>query len=254
MRGEVPAAEQAYRRASDWGHEPQPGLALLRLAEGKADAARAAITRTLAETTDRLRRARLLPAQVEIALAAGDLEAARAAADELTGVARDLGTAALQAAAGDARGAVLLAGGDAREALVALRRAWQVWQELDAPYEAARVRVRIGLGCRALEDPEAAAMELDSARRVFAQLGAGPDLARLAALSREETTSPTHGLTPRELQVLRLVATGKTNHAVAAELVLAEKTVDRHLSNIYTKLGVSSRTAAAAYAYQHRLG
>lgn len=254
MRGEVPAAEQAYRRASDWGHEPQPGLALLRLAEGKADAARAAITRTLAETTDRLRRARLLPAQVEITLAVDDLEPARAAADELTGVARDLGTAALQAAAGDARGAVLLASGDAREALVALRRAWQVWQELDAPYEAARVRVRIGLGCRALGDPEAAAMELDSARRVFTQLGAGPDLARLAALAREESTSPTHGLTPRELQVLRLVATGKTNHAIAAELVLAEKTVDRHLSNIYAKLGVSSRTAAAAYAYQHRLG
>lgn len=129
-----------------------------------------------------------------------------------------------------------------------------MWQELDAPYEAARVRVRIGLGCRALGDPEAAAMELDSARRVFTQLGAGPDLARLAALAREESTSPTHGLTPRELQVLRLVATGKTNHAIAAELVLAEKTVDRHLSNIYAKLGVSSRTAAAAYAYQHRLG
>lgn len=134
-----------------------------------------------------------------------------------------------------------------------LRRAWQVWRELEAPYEAAQVRVRIGLGCRARGDAEAAALELDSARRVFTQLGAAPDLARLDALAPAEADPPTHGLTARELQVLRLVATGSTNHAIAAELVLAEKTVDRHVSNILGKLGVSSRAAATAYAYQHRL-
>jgi DNA-binding NarL/FixJ family response regulator len=148
---------------------------------------------------------------------------------------------------------VLLAKGDARAAMVALRAAGQVWRELDAPYEAARVRVLVGLGCRALGDEEAAAMELDAARGVFAQLGATPDLARLETLDRRAAASRSHGLTTRELQVLRLLAAGKTNHAIATDLVLAEKTVDRHVSNLYTKLGVSSRAAATAYAYQHRL-
>jgi DNA-binding NarL/FixJ family response regulator len=148
---------------------------------------------------------------------------------------------------------VLLAEGDARAAVVALRRAWQTWRELEAPYEAARVRVLVGLGCRAEGDEEAATMELDAARGVFDRLGATPDLARLEALGRRDAASRRHGLTDRELQVLRLLATGKTNHAIATDLVVAEKTVDRHVSNIYTKLGVSSRAAATAYAYQHRL-
>ena len=155
--------------------------------------------------------------------------------------------------AGHAHGAVLLAEGDARAALVALRRAGQVWRELEAPYEAARVRVLVGLGCRALGDEEAAVMELDAARTVFAQLGAAPDLARLEALAHREAAGKAHGLTERELQVLRLVATGATNHAIASQLVVAEKTVDRHVTNIYSKLGVSSRAAATAHAYQHRL-
>jgi DNA-binding NarL/FixJ family response regulator len=148
---------------------------------------------------------------------------------------------------------VLLAEGDARAAVVALRGAWQGWRELEAPYEAARVRVLVGLGCRTLGDEETATMELDAARSVFAQLGAAPDLARLATLERRGAASRGHGLTARELQVLQLVAAGKTNHAIATDLVLADKTVDRHVSNIYTKLGVSSRAAATAYAYQHRL-
>jgi DNA-binding NarL/FixJ family response regulator len=134
-----------------------------------------------------------------------------------------------------------------------LRGAWQVWREVDAPYEAARVRVLIALGCRALGDEDAAAMELDAARRVFAQLGAAPDLTRVTTLTRKQTDTAAHGLTARELQVLRLVATGKTNHAIATDLLLAEKTVDRHVTNIFTKLGVSSRAAATAYAYEHRL-
>jgi DNA-binding CsgD family transcriptional regulator len=252
-RGDLTAAEDAYQQASLQGLEPQPGLALLRLAQGRTDAAAAAIRRVVAETSERFRRAKLLPAQVEILLAAGEVGAARDAADELTGIAEGYDTPALRAVADHAHGAVLLAEGDARAAVVALRRAGQVWRELEAPYEAARVRVLVGLGCRALGDEEAAAMELDAARGVFAQLGAAPDLARLETLARGGAGSKGHGLTARELQVLRLLAAGKTNHAIASDLVLAEKTVDRHVSNIYAKLGVSSRAAATAHAYQHRL-
>jgi ATP/maltotriose-dependent transcriptional regulator MalT len=253
LRGQFEKAEEAYREASRLGLEPQPGLALLRLAQGRTDAAEAAIRRVVAETTERFQRAKLLPAQVEIMLAVGDVRAARGAADELTGIAESYDTPALHAAAGHACGAVLLAEGDARAAVVALRGALQAWRELQAPYEAARGRVLVGLGCRALGDEEAAAMELDAARGVFAQLGATPDLARLEALAGRQAASSAHRLTARELQVLRLLAAGKTNHAIATDLVLAEKTVDRHVSNIYAKLGVSSRAAATAYAYQHRL-
>jgi ATP/maltotriose-dependent transcriptional regulator MalT len=251
--GDFTAAQDAYQQASRRGLEPQPGLALLRLAQGRTDAAAAAIRRVIAETSEQFRRAKLLPAQVEIMLAAGDVPAARRAADELNGITERYDTPALRAMAGHAHGAVLLAEGDALAAVVALRGAWQVWRELEAPYEAARVRVLVGLGCRALGDEEAAAMELDAARSVFAQLGAVPDHARLERLDRRDAASKRHGLTARELQVLRMVAAGKTNHAIATDLVLAEKTIDRHVTNIYTKLGVSSRAAATAYAYQHRL-
>ena len=251
--GESAAAEDAYQQASRWGREPQPGLALLRLAQGKTDAATAAIGRAVTETTDRLRRLKLLPAEVEIMLAAGEVQAARDAAAELIEIAGAYGTPALRATAGHARGAVLLADGDARAALVGLRGAGQLWRELQAPYEAARARVLVGIACRQLGDQEAAAMELDAARTVFAQLGAAPDLARVEALARSDAASNAHGLTERELQVLRLLATGTTNHAIANELVLSEKTVHRHVSNIFTKLGVSSRAAATAYAYRHRL-
>ena len=251
--GDFTEADDAYQQASRRGLEPQPGLALLRLAQGRAEVAAAAIRRVVAETSETFRRARLLPAQVEIMLAVGEVEAAADAAGELAEIAAAYQTPALRAVADHAQGAVLLAQGDARAAVVALRAAGQVWQELEAPYEAARVRVLVGLGCRALGDEEAAAMELDAARGVFAQLGATPDLARLETLDRREAASRNHGLTPRELQVLRLLAAGKTNHAIASDLVLAEKTVDRHVSNLYTKLGVSSRAAATAYAYQHRL-
>jgi DNA-binding CsgD family transcriptional regulator len=252
--GAVTEAAEAYRRAGEWGHDPQPGLALLWLAGGRTGAARSAVDRALAESTDRLRRAALLPAQVEIALAAGDVEAAATAAEELATIADLYGTPVLWAAAGRSRGAVRLVTGDARGALAVLRDAWQVWRDLDAPYEAAKVRVLIGQGCRALGDEDSAVLELDSARRVFAQLGARPDLARLDTLARPAPdAAAAHGITARELQVLRLLAAGKTNHAIAADLVLAHKTVDRHVSNIFAKLGVSSRAAATAYAYEHRL-
>jgi DNA-binding NarL/FixJ family response regulator len=128
-----------------------------------------------------------------------------------------------------------------------------VWQELEAPYEAARTRVLVGLACRAVGDHDAAALELEAARSVFAELGAAPDLARVESLARRKDTTDTHGLTTRELQVLRLLAAGRTNKSIAAELVVSERTIDRHVSNIFPKLRVSSRAAATAYAYKHRL-
>jgi DNA-binding CsgD family transcriptional regulator len=253
LRGKLAAAEEAYREASRCGCEPQPGLALLRLAEGNDDAAAAAIRRVVGETTEQLKRAGLLPAYVEIMLALGDVEEAHSACRELEEISARYGSTVLGAMSAQARGAVALAQGDARAALVALRHAWLVWQELEAPHEVARVRVLLGLACRALGDDDTATLELEAARGVFAQLGAAPDLVRVDSLVRRAPPIDAHRLTPRELQVLRLVAAGKTNRAIAAELVLSERTVDRHVSNIFTKLGMSSRAAATAYAYKHQL-
>jgi DNA-binding NarL/FixJ family response regulator len=213
----------------------------------------AALRRVLGETTDRLARARLLPAAVEILLATGEVEAAGEAAAELARIAGDYRTPALLAVADHASGAVLLAEGDPGAAVAALRRAWRAWRELEAPYEAARVRVLIGLACRALGDEEAAAMELDAAREALARLGAAPELERLDRLATPGAAAGAGGMTARELEVLRMVAAGNTNHAIASALHLADKTVHRHVSNIYAKLGVSSRAAATAYAYRHHL-
>jgi DNA-binding NarL/FixJ family response regulator len=253
VRGELLAAAEAYREASAWGHPGQPGLALLWLAEGKVPAAERAIRRVVAETVDRLGRAKLLPAAVEVLLAAGDVGAARQAAVELVEIAHAYEAPALQAWADHSLGAVLLAEGDGRNALTVLRLAWAAWRELDARYEAARVRVMIAMGCSLLGDEESASLELDAVRKAFGDLGAGPDLARVEHLIHERPDPTEHGLSPRELQVLRLLATGRTNHAIAADLVIADKTVDRHVTNIFAKLGVSSRAAATAHAYEHHL-
>jgi DNA-binding CsgD family transcriptional regulator len=253
LHGDVAAAEEAYRGASRLGWEPQPGLALLRLAEGNVGAADAAIRRVLAETIDRTKRMGLLPSFIEILLAVGDAQAAREACRELAQLAEDYGSDLPVALVAQARGAVDLADGDAPAALVALRNAWHTWQDLGAPYEAARVRVLLGIACRALGDEEAAALELEAARGVFERLGAVPDLARLESASLQAEAPDTHGLTPRELEVLRLVAAGQTNRGIAAELVLSERTIERHVSNILAKLRVSSRAAATAYAYEHQL-
>ena len=171
----------------------------------------------------------------------------------MNAIASELEAPLLQVRADHAQGGVLLAEGDARAALAVLRQAWSGWRELEAPYEAARVRVLIGLGCRELGDDEVAEMELDAARCVFQQLGAGPDVARVDSLTRGGSPGGTHGLTPRELQVLRRIAAGATNKAIGRELFISAKTVDRHVSNILTKLGVASRVAATAYAYEHEL-
>jgi len=255
LLGDFDVAEEAYREASRRGREPQPGLALLRLAQGKLHAAAAAIRRTLAETAEAGRRARLLPAYVEIMLASGDLAAARDASSELKSLAKGQeqgALGALGAMAAQARGAVELAEGDPAAALVSLRRAGEVWLGLEAPYEAGRVRELVALACRALGDEDTAALELDAARAAYAELGARPDLTRIGSLARAAPLEA-HGLTERELEVLRLVAAGKTNKVIAAALVLSERTVDRHVSNIFAKLRVSSRAAATASAYERGL-
>lgn len=251
LRGDFATAEQTYRSASRYGHDAQPGLALLRLAERRTGAAVASIHRVLQGTTERLERTRLLPACVEIMLAGGDVAAARAACDELEAIAQTVATGVLSAMAAQARGAVDLAEGRPEAAFGSLRRAQALWQQLEVPYAAAQARVLLGLACRSAGDNEGGKLELDAARAVFKQLGAAPDAARVDALL---STAPTpHGLSRRELQVLRRVATGKTNKAIAAELFLSVKTVDRHLSNIYTKLDLPSRSAATAFAYEHKL-
>jgi DNA-binding CsgD family transcriptional regulator len=186
-------------------------------------------------------------------LAAGDPVAAGAAAEELAQIADDLGAPLLRAVSGYATGSVRLGEGDARAALVVLRGALAAWRELDAPYEAARARVLIGLGCRELGDRDAAGMELDAARSAFRHLGAAPDLARVDVLSPPVEPQAPMGLTGRELVVLALVAKGKTNREIAAALVISEHTVARHVQNTLFKLGVSSRTAAAAFAFEHDL-
>lgn len=253
LRGEFAKAEEAYRQAHQHGRQPQPGLAQLRLAQGHVDAAAAAIRGVVDEARDRVTRSKVLPAYVEIMLAAGDVQSARIAADELSEIAADLDARILHAMAARADGAVLLAEGESGAALDAFRRAWAAWQELEVPYEAARVRVLIGLSRRALGDEDTGEMELDAARRAFAELGAAPDLAMVKALSPTAAVEPAGGLTAREIQVLRLIAAGKSNRAIGADLFISEKTVARHVSNIFTKLGLSSRSAATAYAYEHEL-
>jgi DNA-binding CsgD family transcriptional regulator len=258
LRGELADAEEAYRQATRYGADAQPGLALLRLAQGKGDAAASGLRRALAETEDRLPRGHLLPAYVEIMLGAGDRAAARDGTAELVEIAEAYDRPALHAHAGDARAATHLAEGDAGMALTAARGAWRRWRDLDVPYEAARSRVLVGSACRALGDEDTAVMEFDAALHVFGELGAAPDGARVRALIHRTLADQTRaadpaGLSPREVEVLRLVAAGRTNQAIAGELFLSEKTVARHLSNIFAKLDVGSRTAAAAYAFEHGL-
>ncbi|MGH3473859.1 MAG: LuxR C-terminal-related transcriptional regulator [Aeromicrobium sp.] len=252
LRGEFEPAEEAYGRSSRLGRDPQPGLALMRLAQGKPDAAAASIRRAVSETPRGLPRVALLPAFVEIMLATDDLDAAAGAARELAQTADQQGSDAIAAMAGQASGAVALAEGDAQAALLALRRSSQVWQELGAVFAAARVRILVGLACRMLSDEDAALLEFRGARETFAALGARPELVALDAVERLDG-GDTHGLSAREREVLRLVATGKSNREIAAVLVLSQHTVARHLQNIYTKLGVSSRTAAGAFAHEHHL-
>jgi ATP/maltotriose-dependent transcriptional regulator MalT len=249
LLGRFDAAEAAYRDASRMGWEPQPGLAQLRLAQRRVDVALVAIRRASAEITEPLKRAALLPAHVEIALAAGELDDARAACAELHSLAARYDSRMLKAMVAYADGATALAEGDAATALAHLRTAQQLWIELEAPYEVARARTLLSEGCAALGDGEAATLEREAACETFRKLDAEPDLARL----EPAPATPAHGLSARELDVLRLLARGKTNREIAAILVISEHTVARHVQNIYAKLRIGSRTAATAFAFEHGL-
>jgi len=232
--------------------KPYPGLALLRLAQGQAEAADTAIRVALREVQARRPRVHLLRAAVDIALERCDLVAARAAASELDAIARKVDAPFLRGAAAQASAAVALAETRPADALDHARRACDAWQELEAPYELARVRVLIGLAYRALDDAEGAELEFDAAHEVFDRIGAAPDAVRVSQLA-SPPVARSGGLTGREVEVLRLIATGATNRVIAQRLEISEKTVARHVSNIFTKLDLSSRAAATAYAYEHKL-
>jgi DNA-binding CsgD family transcriptional regulator len=223
----------------------------LRLAQGHAEVADATIRRVVAETQVSGLRAERLAAFVDIVLTVGDTDAARPAASELTEIAAQLQSPYLEAAAGYAVGAVELADGNASVAIKSLRQAWTTFCDVDAPYDAARARMLIGLACREVGDIDTATMEFDAARRVFVELGAAPDIERLDRLTG--VASQPGGLTGREVEVLALLAAGKTNRQIGDALFISEKTVARHVSNIFTKLGVSSRAAATGYAFKHGL-
>lgn len=260
LRGELEAANEMYREAGRGGFEPQPGLSLLRLAEGQRDAAAAAIRRVVNESGDRqgpgggLARTKVLGPYVEIMLACNDLKGAREGAEELASVAAETDTPFLVAGAAEAMGAVLLAEGDPNAALATLREAWTAWQKLEASFESARVQALIGRACRKLGDEDTARGHLEAARTVFERLGASPALELLDHHGSKSATGATGQLTEREREVLALLASGKTNRQIGKALHISEHTVARHVSNLFNKLAVSSRTAAAAFAHKHGLG
>jgi DNA-binding CsgD family transcriptional regulator len=251
LRGSWEDADAAYQVAADHGYDPQPGLALLWLASGRVEAARGAIDRLLAEGRGPVQRCRLLPAAVEVLLASGDTKRAREEAGELTSLASAFGCVALEAMAAHASGAVELAAGDASGALPYLRKAHQLWVGAASPYERARVQVLMARALAAVGDVGSSRRELEAARSTFRQLGARPAADEVSLLLAPPSLPG--GLTPREVEVLRLLASGRSNAQIANALVLSEKTVARHLSNIFSKLDVGSRTAAAAYAFEHGL-
>jgi ATP/maltotriose-dependent transcriptional regulator MalT len=252
LRGELDAAAEAYRKASRYGCDPAPGFALLRLAEGDVAGAVRAARRMLEEHPPGPARAQLLAAAVEVHLAAGEVAEARQLADELAALAATIGTELVEATAAYALGTVLAAEGDAKAAIASLRDSCKAWRGLEMPYDAARARFQLALAYRGGHDHDAADLELDGARTTFEALGATVDLARMNQGAPTSTPTP-GGLTERECQVLRFVAAGKTNREIAAELVISEHTVGRHLQNMFLKLGVTSRAAATAYAYEHDL-
>ena len=248
LRGDFALARAAYEEAVGRGHGAQPGSALLLLAEGRDTEADTAIRQALAEEADACRRARLLAGQVEIACIRGDVATAEAAATELAQVAEIYPTDGFTAWAALARGAVLVETGQPAQAVDPLRSALSRCEAMGARYDAAAARALLGQALSAMGDHESAAPEFAAARAAYATLGAVSRLARL-----DPTTPPSlpGGLTQREAEILAAVAEGLSNREVAGRFVISEKTVARHLANVFAKLDVSSRTAAAAWAHQH---
>jgi DNA-binding CsgD family transcriptional regulator len=250
IRGKLDEAEVAYRQAAELGQEPQPGLALLWLARGRTTAAVSAINRLVAEAQGPVHRSWMIPAAVEVLVSAGLVDQAREYSDELASIASSFGNAALRAMAAYAAATVSLASGETEDAMSSARESCRLWSDVGSPYETARARVLVARALRELGDLDSATTEFAVARRAFAEVGAAPaahEVDRLLGRARPG------GLTEREVEVLRLVAEGRSNPDIAGALVLSQKTVERHLSNIFTKLAVSSRTAAAAYAHDHGL-
>lgn len=248
LRGDYHAADAEYRLAGERGIDPQPGLALLRLAQGKHQEALAMIQRALQTAGDLPRRCALLPAGIELSIACDDLDTAECLCSEMEEIAKGFGTEVLTRVADQGRGSLALARRAFADAVPVLIRARQYWLEFGAPYLVARLRVDIARACTELGDLESAAMELDAAEKLFHELGAEPDLARIRTLWANSQPSGSDILTAREREVLALMAAGDSNRTIAGELGLSPKTVNRHVENIFDKLGVSSRAAAVAKA------
>jgi DNA-binding CsgD family transcriptional regulator len=253
LRGEFAKAEAAYTRANEHGRKPQPGLSLLRLAQGQIENSAASIRAVLLDTRVASTRAGMLAAAVDILLAAGDLENAKAAGIELAEIASTIGAPLLHAVSAHATGAVRLAEGEIADAATSLRTAWEIWRDLEAPYDEAKTCLLVAAVCERRGDQDGHRLEFDAARKLFDQLGADPQLSRVGDRINRPDHRPAGALSERETQVLRLLASGKTNREIGEGLFISEKTVARHVSNIFDKLGVSSRTGAAAWAYQHKL-
>jgi ATP/maltotriose-dependent transcriptional regulator MalT len=252
-RGDLTAAEDWFARAHEKGRDPQPGLSAIRLAQGNVEAAAAGLRLSLASAVvPTLQRARLLAQRVEVAIAANDLHTALTSAGALEHIAADTPTALLEAIALTARAWVCLAGDLVDDCLQNARRAWSLWQKMKLPYDAARTRMMIGMASERAGDLDRAHAELEAARSAFEQLGAKLDGRAVAEHLRDATGLPC-GLSARELEVLRLVASGKTNREIAAVMVISEHTVSRHLQNIFRKLDVPSRAAATAFAFENAL-
>ncbi|MFE4078809.1 LuxR C-terminal-related transcriptional regulator [Paenarthrobacter sp. YIM B13468] len=248
LLGDFPEAEAAFRAAAFSGGPTQPGLALLRLSLGDVPAAAAGIRRALGESAGSGARVDLLPAAVTVLLAAGARGEAAAAAEEIGSLAEHFASDSVRAAHAQALGELALADDDCQKALPELRRAADLWRGLDVPYEVARCSVLLATACRGVRDNEAAGLELESARQDFRRLGARADLAEVENMLLQPGVPPQYGLSPRELEVLRLIVRGRTNRAIASELFISERTVHRHVTSILEKLGVSSRTQAATHA------